>query len=126
MTDMATNERAVLIRFDLYLRFIHRVVSEVKSRAPLGYRVPYALFIGLIKRVRAVSVLIAAGYADQADPIVRAMISAAANLLFIMKTLMALASATTSTSRTSESSGPSNSSSIGSTFARRGRMRQLV
>ena len=45
---------------------------------------PYALFVHVLQLGRAVHVLVAAGYPDQAIPLTRAMLSATMNLLFIV------------------------------------------
>ena len=84
MVEMPTDQRRLLIQFDLYLRFVHQIASSASFSGSIGYRIPYAIFVSLLNRARAVSALFATGYVQEADPIVRSMISAAANLLIIV------------------------------------------
>jgi Family of unknown function (DUF5677) len=84
MVEMPTEQRRLLIQFDLYLRFVHQIASMASFGGSIGYRIPYAIFVSLLNRARAVSALFASGYVQEADPIVRSMINAAANLLFIV------------------------------------------
>ncbi|HVC75341.1 MAG TPA: DUF5677 domain-containing protein [Candidatus Micrarchaeaceae archaeon] len=84
MVEMPTEQRRLLIQFDLYLRFVHQIASTVSFGGSIGYRIPYAIFVSLVNRARAVSALFASGYVQEADPIVRSMINATANFLFIV------------------------------------------
>ena len=84
MAEMASSQRRLLIQFDLYLRFVHNVVNQARFTGSIGYRVPYAIFVSLLNRARAVSALFATGYVQEADPIVRAMINAAVNFLYLV------------------------------------------
>jgi Family of unknown function (DUF5677) len=71
--------------FDCYLRDVARVVlADASPVGPVGRWVPYALFHHLMQLARAIQAGVRIGYSDEALPAGRSMLSAAANLIFII------------------------------------------
>jgi hypothetical protein len=66
-----------------YLREVHASVQVNLRGKAIGHWLPYALFVHSLQLGRGVQVLVATGYADEAMPLTRAMLSATMSLLFI-------------------------------------------
>jgi hypothetical protein len=62
-----------------------QVLASADPRGDTGRWVPYALFHHLLELARCLEVLVAIGYSEEAMPTGRAMLSAAVNLIFIVK-----------------------------------------
>lgn len=76
--------RRLLTAHDQYMRAVYSLMADVKPAGRIGRWVPYALFIHVFQMARAVHALLDLGYAEEALPIGRSMISATMSLLFIV------------------------------------------
>lgn len=68
-----------------YLRAIHDIADPMLPGGALGRTIAYSLFKYILQLGRATHALVELGYGDEAQPVVRAMISATVNLVFIVE-----------------------------------------